>query len=379
VDRWRRRIGEAVLRFGGEGLRTRRLEALLSEESPADPEAVLAQFEADAAECLELGREAAELAPDLAGAEVFRDPDQLIAARALVAQARNRSAPLSAPLSQYRFEDLAEGPSSRLPMLAAKDIIAEPGRRYSPLLVVGLSGTGKTHLLHGIGNALTARGVAPAACLGSHAFAAEISALADQEAVAAWRLRYRWVGALLLDDLHLLANASRAQEELQLLVGELLEGGRQMVFTSAVSLEELVGFDRNLLDRLQGGLVVELPPPDREVRLAVVKRMLAVTPAAQDAALADYLASRPADSVRAVQGLVQRVLSEAEAARAVPSPALARTVLEAIDLGPARPGRRSGVSRSSGILSPGLGLVRSGEKMVESWPGVADRLIGEFR
>ncbi|HEX7023440.1 MAG TPA: DnaA/Hda family protein, partial [Gemmatimonadales bacterium] len=116
VDRWRRRIGEAVLRFGGEGLRTRRLEALLSEESPADPEAVLAEFEADAAECLALGREAAELAPDLAGAEVFRDPDQLIAARALVAQARNRSAPLTAPLSQYRFEDLAEGPSSRLPM-----------------------------------------------------------------------------------------------------------------------------------------------------------------------------------------------------------------------------------------------------------------------
>ena len=379
VDRWRRRVGEAVLRWGGEGLATRRLDALLSEDSPVDPEPVLAAFEADALEMQGLARQAAELAPDLAGAQVFRDPDQLVAARALVGQARHRSAPLSAPLPQYRWEDIAEGPTTRLPMLAARDIVAEPGRRYSPLVIVGLSGTGKTHLLHGLGNALAGRGVAPAACLGAHAFAAEVGALADAEALAAWRLRYRWVGALLIDDIHLLAGSPRSQEELQLLVGELLEGGRQMVFTSTLPLEELPGIDHRLLDRLQGGLVVELPAPDREVRLAVVKRLLGGTSAAQDAALADYLASRPADSVRAVQGIVQRVLSEAAAQGVIPSPALAREVLEAIDLGPARAARKSGAARASGILSPGMGLVRSMEKMIADWPGVADRLIGELR
>jgi chromosomal replication initiation ATPase DnaA len=379
VDRWRRRIGEAVLKWGGEGLNTRRLEGLLAEDTPGDPETTLAGFEADTLELQALAREAAELAPDLAGAQVFRDPDQVPAARALVAQARQRGSPLSAPLSQYRWEDLAEGPSSRLPMLAARDIIAEPGRRYSPLIVVGPAGTGKTHLLHGLGNALVQRGIAPAACLGTHAFAAEVAALADAEELAEWRLHYRWVGALLLDDLHLLAGSARAQEELQLLVGELLEGGRQMVFTSTVPLEELVGFDTRLLDRLQGGLVVELPPPDREVRLAVVKRLLESTAAAQDAALADYLASRPADSVRAVQGMVQRVLGQALAQQVVASPALAREVLEAIELGPVRAARRSGGARTSGILSPGMGLVKSPEKMIESWPGIADRLIAELR
>jgi len=379
VDRWRRRVGEAVLKWGGEGLATRRLEALLSEDSPGDPEPVLAGYEVDALAIQALAREAAELAPDLAGAQVFRDPDQLIAARAMVAQARHRSAPLSAPLPQYRWEEIAEGPTTRLPMLAARDIIEEPGRRYSPLIIVGHSGTGKTHLLHGLGNALLERGVAPAACLGAHAFAAEVMAIPDGDGLAAWRLRYRWVGALLIDDIHLLAESSRAQEELQLLVGELLEGGRQMVFTSALPLEELPGIDHRLLDRLQGGLVVELPAPDREVRLAVVKRLLAGTGAAQDAALADYLASRPADSVRAVQGLAQRVLSEAAAQGVAPSPSLAREVLEAIDLGPARAARKSGAARASGILSPGIGLVRSREKMITVWPGIADRLIGELR
>jgi chromosomal replication initiator protein len=379
VDRWRRAIGEAVLRWGGEGLRTRRLEALLTDEAPADPEPVLAAFEADAKEILVLAAKAAQLAPDLAGAEVFRDPDQVAAARGLVASAGSRAAPLTAPLSHYRWEDFAEGPSMRLPMMAARDIIAEPGQRYSPLVVVGASGTGKTHYLHALGNALIAAGVAHVACLGGHAFVAEVRALQDAESLAAWRHHYRWVGALLLDDLHLLGGERTAQEELILLIGELTEGRRQMVLTSTRPLQQLEGLDSRLLVRLEGGLSVELPSPDREVRLAVIKRMLADTTARDDAALADYLAARPADSVRAVQGVVQRVLGEAAAQQVEPSPALAREVLEVMELGLSRGARREAGRSASGVVSPGMGLVRSPEKIVSRWPNVADRLVAELR
>ena len=284
-----------------------------------------------------------------------------------------------APLAHYRWEDFAEGPSMRLPMMAARDIIAEPGRRYSPLVVIGGSGTGKTHYLHALGNALAAAGVAPVACLGSHAFAAEVRALPDADALASWRHHYRWVGAFLLDDLHLLAGDHAAQEELILLIGELTEGRRQMVLTTTRPLEELEGLDGRLLARLGGGLAVELPSPDREVRLAVVKRMLAGTAAADDAALADFLAARPADSVRAVQGMVQRVLGEAAAQQVEPSPALAREVLDVMEIGLSRGARRPDPRRGSGILTPGMGQVRSPEKTVMHWPSVADRLLAELR
>jgi chromosomal replication initiator protein len=379
VDRWRRAVGEAVLRWGGEGLRTRRLEALLTDEALSDPEPVLAAYEADAREILVLAEKAAQLAPDLAGAEVFRDPDQVAAARALVAKAGSRDAPLTAPLAHYRWEDFAEGPSMRLPMMAARDIIAEPGQRYSPLVVIGDSGTGKTHYLHALGNALTAAGVPHVACLGGHAFVAEVRALQDPEALAAWRHHYRWVGALLLDDLHLLAGERAAQDELTLLIGELTEGRRQMVLTSTQPLQQLTGLDGRLLVRLEGGLSVELPSPDREVRLAVVKRMLAESPARDDAALADYLAARPVESVRAVQGLVQRVLGEAAAQQVAPSPALAREVLEVMELGLSKAARRDQARNASGVVSPGMGLVRSAEKIISRWPSVADRLVAELR
>jgi hypothetical protein len=39
----------------------------------------------------------------------------------------------------------------------------------------------------------------------------------------------------------------------------------------------------------------------------------------------------------------------------------------------------SGAVRTSGIHAPGMGLLRSREKMIDEWPVLADRLIVELR
>src|ERR1041384_2759028 len=88
-----------------------------------------------------------------------------------------------------------------------------------------------------------ARGRGAAAGPGGPARTAGASARTDPDALAGWRRRYRWVGALVLDDLHLLTGEDRAQEELGLLIGELQEGRRPMVFASARALAELSGLD----------------------------------------------------------------------------------------------------------------------------------------
>jgi chromosomal replication initiator protein len=348
-------------------------------ELGGDPEPVIAEFGRDAAEIVRLGAEARILAPDLAGAEVMRDPDQLAAARTLVQEARARRAPLSAPLANLTLDGLGVGPCNRLSIDAARSVVADPGARYNPLLLIGPSGVGKTHILHGIGNALAERGLSPVGCLSGHSFLGEVAALRGGDEAAVWRGRYEWVAAFLLDDLHLLAGEPRAQQELLHIFGALADAGRPLGFTSARRLTDLEGFDPRLLTRLEAGMVVEVRPPDREVRLAVVKAMLSGAGVREDAALVDYLAGRPADSVRAVQGSVQRVFGEAQAQRVAPSPALAREVLEAADARPARPAKRPPRARASGILSPGLGVARSREKMVLAWPRPADRLMQDLR
>ena len=377
VDAWRTQLGAAILRWEGEGYRTARLEVLLESEVAPDPDEAIREFERDIQRLRAMESEAAELAPELAGSPAFRDPGAVAAAEALLARARNGAVPPPAPSPIWRLDDLVEGPDTRMAIQATRAVVEEPGKRYNPLVLVGGSGVGKTHLLHAVGNALAGRSGAPVACLSAPEFTAELIDAIDRDAVGAWRARYRRVAALLLDDVHLIAEKDRTQDELFLLFNLLAESGRQMIFTSALPLGELAGVEPRLRTRLEGGLVVELPAPEQPVREAVVVRELTTRLGSVDPELAGYVAGRPAESVRMVLAQLQRVLNAAEARHEPPTAALAREVLDGIL--PAAPPRRSGPHRTSGIVAPTAGGSRSREKMVWEWPDIGERLLEEWR
>jgi chromosomal replication initiator protein len=275
------------------------------------------------------------------------------------------------------MDELVESAGNRMALEAARAVLMAPGVRYNPLVIVGGSGTGKTHLLHAIGNGLGERG-GPVACLSAPEFTSELIEAIDRDAVGAWRARYRRASAFLLDDVHLAAETDRTQDELFVLFNLLAESGRQMIFTSAVPLASLDRLEARLRTRFEGGLVVELPPPDSAVRERVIARDLTTRLGASDQALATYLASRPAESVRAAQGLVQRVLATAEERQVPPTAALAREILEGLTPVPAAPSARAPV-RSSGIVAPSASGARSREKMIWEWPEVGDRMIEDWR
>ncbi len=268
---------------------------------------------------------------------------------------------------------------------AARAVIQRPGASgYNPLVIIGSSGAGKTHLLHAIGNAL-AGAPGAVACLSAPEYTGELIAAIDRDAVGIWRSRYRRVAAFLLDDVHLTAETDRTQDELFLLHNMLLESDRQMIFTSAVPLAEIHGLEPRLRTRLEGGLVVQLPPPDPEVRERVVARELEAKGAPADAALVHHFASRPVDSIRMLVAQLHRVLNAAEARTVSPSVALAREVLDGVlpvsptESAPAEAPRRPSGPRSSGIVAPTAGGVRSREKMVWEWPELGERLLEEWR
>jgi chromosomal replication initiator protein len=374
VDSWRTKVAAAILRWEGEGFRTARLEALLQQEMTTDPEQVLRRFETDVCRLQTLHAEAAELAPDLAGSTAFRDPDDLAGAEAIAQRARQGAHPPPAPSPLWQLDDLVESPGNRMAVQAARAVVAEPASRYNPLVIVGASGVGKTHLLHAVGNALGQRAQGPVACLSAHEFTGELIEAIDRDAVGPGRARYRCASAFLLDDFHLVAEKDRTQDELFVLFNFLMESGRQMIFTSAVPLSELKGVEARLRTRLEGGLVVDLPAPERELRQQVLERLLQSKSGSPDPELVGYVGSRPADSIRAVHGLLQRVLNAAETQGVAPTAALARDVFE----GPAPKAPRRSGGRSSGVVAPASGA-RSREKIVWDWPDVGDRIIEEWR
>lgn len=71
---WKRRLAEAILRWEGEGIRARRLEAALDADTAPDVESLLHAFARDVARMRELARRLATPAPDPA---LVLDPDRL--------------------------------------------------------------------------------------------------------------------------------------------------------------------------------------------------------------------------------------------------------------------------------------------------------------
>lgn len=374
VDEWRARIADAIARWEAEGYRVARLETLLGQEMPGQPDMVLEGFEADVAELKRLEAGYVEALPGAAVPAAFRDPDRVAAAAEVLDQARTRELAGSLPAEQLRFAELAVGLANREAIEVARSLATAPAEVARPLLIMGGHGVGKTHLLHAIGNLLVEQDQRGVVCQSTHAFQAQLHAAAEAGQLAAWRHRHRWVTALLLDDIQLLSARPVVQEELVDLLDRLVAEGAPVALTSTVPLAELEGLSPQLLARLGGGQVVELAAPDREFRLALVRRLLGPTEGADDPALADYLAAQPADSVRAIHGLIQRLLRAAAEDDVKPSQALARQVLEAGSGGTRRPR-----AVRAGAVGPSLGSSRFREKLVDQWPVISDRLVEDFR
>lgn len=369
VDRWRQKVTEAALRYRAEGFHTARLDALLAREISVDPGEVLERFEADVDVLRQLQQDLAELAPALLVETALFDPDRASEAELLVAEARESGDPLPGPAPRYTLTDFVAGASTRPVIEAVREAAASPGRHYNPLVIVGNGGVGKTHLLHAFGHALKTAGVARVAVVDGKEFVDGLVLALTEGRIDRWRLRWRRVGALLIDDVDALAGKERSQEELYLLYNLLLESGRQMAFTVHTPPGQLAGFEPRLATRLSGGVVLELGAPDRESRVSEIQRILGST---SDGDLVDYLAARPAASVREVQQLVQRLLSAAEERQVTFTLGVARAVLEG-DAPTARPPRRG-----SGLHAPGTGAVRSREKMIETWPDMSERLLEDW-
>ncbi len=375
VEAWRSKLGKAIMRWEAEGYRTARLEQLLDQDMPIAVERVLRQYERDIERLRSMQATMAKLDAERAEDPIFYDPDRLEEVDELVQTALHEVGPPPGPSAAWALSSFVGGESNKVAHNAAAAVVDQPGTRYNPLVLAGPTGVGKTHLLHAIGHELAAGPDAVVACLSAQQLIDELVEAIDGDRVDAWRARYRRATAFLLDDAHLLVGKERTQEELFHLFNELFESRRQLVFTMASVPREVEGLDDRLISRLEGGLVVNVASPDRELRRAIVVGKLEEDFGAADEELADYLAARPADSIRAVLGLLQRVAVAAEAQGVPPNAALAREMVE----GAAPPRQRvSAGVRTSGIMISPSGGVSSREKMVWFWPDPAQRVIEEM-
>src|SRR5688572_32516624 len=279
------------------------LERLLHNAGPrTDFEGALRQYFAAIEQLRALEDRANTIDPSLGANEVFRDPERLPDAEALVSRALVGATPPPAPSAEFARSDFEVGPSNQLAVRAADAVIEEPGKRYNPLFIYGPSGVGKTHLANAIGNEIInmSGGAAVVACVSAQQFMDELIAALQDGNVERWRTRYRGADALVVDDVQFVAGKERTQEELFHVFNSLYGEGKQLVFASDRQPRQLDGLEERLRSRFEGGLVVEMLVPDRALREKLYAHYLEQVEAPDRAALIAYLADRTVTNVREV-------------------------------------------------------------------------------
>jgi chromosomal replication initiation ATPase DnaA len=257
-----RRVAAAILKYEADGYATRRLEAALkSASSASEVDLLLEQYEQDVASLEAVRHEIIAIdpdAPELTDPDLFKNPDRVADAAAALIEVRERVKPLPGPPPHRSFEALTVNPDS-FAVRAARAIVENPGQEYNPLFVHGPEGAGKTTLLAALANEFIARNAgAPVAFLHARNFASELIHALEKNAIDSWRNRYRRARLFVLDDLELLVDTERAQDELFHLFEELRRTNAQLVFGSVEAPTNLTGLEERLRTRFESGLVVEL-------------------------------------------------------------------------------------------------------------------------
>jgi chromosomal replication initiator protein len=247
--------------------------------------------------------------------------------------------PTSATLfnPRYRFEQFIIGEGNRLAHAAALAVAELPGQAYNPLFLYAPPGLGKTHLLHAIGNYVTAfGGGAVVRYTTAESFTNHFITALSSRSLDAFKRAYRDADVLLIDDVQFLASKAKTEEEFFHTFNALYETGRQLVLTCDRLPRALVSVEQRLRERFEAGLVADIKPPDFATRVAILRKRAAIDEVAlTDLTVLDLIAERVTDNIRALEGALIRVVAFHSLTQRPIDAALTGEVLDAM-----YPGRR---------------------------------------
>lgn len=223
------------------------------------------------------------------------------------------------PLNQeLTFENLVHGKSNQMAVSAALQVVAEPGITYNPLFMYGGVGLGKTHLLNAIGNAFReAVPHARIAYLHAQTYFDEMVLAIQRKNPQDFKQKYQSLDILLIDDIQFLGNRERTQEEFFYTFEAMFAGKKQMIITCDTYPRHLSNFAERLISRFGSGLIVEIEPPELELRVAILLRKAEQLREKEPAypvlpeEVAYFIAQNVRNNVRELEGALLRTLAYA--------------------------------------------------------------------
>lgn len=210
----------------------------------------------------------------------------------------------------YTFDSFVQGKANQLANAAAQQVASNPGGAYNPLFIYGGVGLGKTHLMHAIGNQITANNPqAKVVYMSSERFVQDMVTALRHQKIEEFKNFYRALDALLIDDIQFFADKTGSQEEFFHTFNALLEGNKQVVLTSDKFPKEITGLEERLKSRFGWGLTIAVEPPEFEMRVAILQKKASALNISLPNDVAFLIAKRLHSNVRELEGALNRVIA----------------------------------------------------------------------
>lgn len=163
------------------------------------------------------------------------------------------------------------GPENYLVETAVHSVLADARASYNPVVFHGPTGTGKSHLAHGLAGAWKAQHRRqPVVVKAAIDFVRELNDAVEAQGVPEFREVFRRAAIWIIEDVERLANRPTAQGEFIVLLDEALAAGTRVVVTAATPPAAMTEIAPRLQGRLLDGLTVPLVPPELDARRAIL-------------------------------------------------------------------------------------------------------------
>jgi len=210
--------------------------------------------------------------------------------------------------SKYSLKDFWFGSSNRIARAGVEQVTETPDQ-FTPLLIHGPSGTGKSHLLEAVTNFYRRRlGKKRCVYLTAEQFTSLfVGALRDNRGLPVFRQKYRDLDLFAIDDIQFLTGKTATLNEFQFTLDTLVRQGKQVILSSDRSLLELSSLGSDLVNRLAGGLSCPLTWPDHEGRVFIINRMCRERNFKLPVEVVNLIAGQITRDVRRLSGAVNRL------------------------------------------------------------------------